>query len=54
MLDERRRGRVKIELGNNERQKKEKDNQLGEITRYWVLNIKVPFYYISINDQNTL
>ena len=54
MLDEWRRGRVKIKLANNERQKKEKDNQLGEMTRYWVLNIKVPFYYISINDQNTL
>ena len=53
MLDERRRGRVKIKLANNQKQKKEKDNQLREMTRYWVLNIKVLFYYISINDQNT-
>ena len=54
MLDERRRERVKIKVVNNQKQKKEKDKQLGEMTRYWVLNIKVPFYYISINDQNTL
>ena len=34
--------------------KKGKNYQLGEMTRYRVLNIKVPFYFISINDQNTL
>ena len=54
MLDERRRERVKIKLVNSQKQKKEKNNQLGEMTRYRVLNIKVPFYFISINDQNTL
>lgn len=44
MLDERRRERVKIKVANNQKQKKEKGNQLEEMTRYWVLNIKVPFY----------